>query len=485
MDEFYDVVLKRNNPFNVQTLFTRNLLARVAVYYCFMLEGQLAGVWGRYMPEIQDHIGLSDSLLGTSVTFFYLGNVLSAFLDAYLVKKYGSRVITSLGAWIFIGCMPLVALADNFGVLSVATLAFGLGCGIMDISMNNSAILTEIVANIPLLGSFHGSYSISAALGSLLGGLLIQGGLSTFHGFALCSGVGIVLSLSTFYNMYDYDQEVFLTSFHRNHDDSEERERKGEFDYDGGVDNPLAKGLSDGSSPLLASDQLDYDTDATNRTESSDESESKTNDSLRILSVFAACGFFAAFGESSVVTWSTVYFDREIHANSVVKSLGLTCFMICMGCGRFACDYLRRVIGRRLMVRIGGFLAMLGLIIAVVSVSTPCPPVFACMGFACSGLGLSTIIPTVFSSAGHLPGVHGGTSVAVVAAFTYMGSICSSPLVGLLSDSFGSLRLALLCDGLFLGLMMLLSFGVIPEQMVFNKVMYKQLSVDDDSSSTP
>ena len=38
--------------------------------------------------------------------------------------------------------------------------------------MNASGVVAELVAGIPLMGSFHGSYSIAAAFGSLIGSSL-------------------------------------------------------------------------------------------------------------------------------------------------------------------------------------------------------------------------------------------------------------------------------------------------------------------------
>jgi hypothetical protein len=48
----------------------------------------------------------------------------------------------------------------------------------MDVAMNSSAVLAETVAEIPIMGSFHGSYSVAAAIGSLLGGVLSSKGWS-------------------------------------------------------------------------------------------------------------------------------------------------------------------------------------------------------------------------------------------------------------------------------------------------------------------
>ncbi len=214
MESLIDNVLQWNNWFGLQSLFYRNLLARIAVYYCFMLEGVYVGVWGRYLPNIQDNLSLSDSLLGTSVLFVYLGTVIVTPLVAVLLRNFGSRITTTLGAWTFIFSLPLIALANSLGLLIFFMFIFGFCMGIMDVSMNNSAILTEIVAGKPLLGSFHGSYSVAAAIGSVLGGAFITIHLSTQTAFLIVGGSAFFISCITCYNMYDQEQEKFLTSYH-------------------------------------------------------------------------------------------------------------------------------------------------------------------------------------------------------------------------------------------------------------------------------
>lgn len=42
----------------------------------------------------------------------------------------------------------------------------------MDVSMNACGVVAELVEARPLMGSFHGSYSIAAALAALLGSSL-------------------------------------------------------------------------------------------------------------------------------------------------------------------------------------------------------------------------------------------------------------------------------------------------------------------------
>jgi hypothetical protein len=49
---------------------------------------------------------------------------------------------------------------------------------VLDVSLNSSAVMAETVAEIPIMGSFHGSYSLGAAIGSLIGGVFSSNGWS-------------------------------------------------------------------------------------------------------------------------------------------------------------------------------------------------------------------------------------------------------------------------------------------------------------------
>jgi fucose permease len=168
-----------------------------------------------------------------------------------------------------------------------------------------------------------------------------------------------------------------------------------------------------------------------------------TSSSSTSLVALCAVGFLGSYGEGAMVTWSVIYFERYINVPTSLRTIGFFTFMICMALGRFSCDFLRKSFGRRKLIRVSGIFAGVGmcLIIAAPALEDQLSEIFACeVGVVLVGTGLSTIVPTVFSSAGHLPGTHAGTSIATVAAFTYCGSIVAPPLVGGISQGLHSLR---------------------------------------------
>jgi len=118
------------------------------------------------------------------------------------------------------------------------------------------------------------------------------------------------------------------------------------------------------------------------------------------------------------------------------------------------------------MFKIAGLLACVGVCIIALAPSMlpePSSLYVSCFGCSVTGLGLSTLIPTVFSSAGHLPNVHPGTAISRVAFFTYAGSIVSPPLIGALSDAFQSLQLGFIVLAAMLVLITPLGSKVPPE----------------------
>ncbi len=99
------------------------------------------------------------------------------------------------------------------------------------------------------------------------------------------------------------------------------------------------------------------------------------------------------------------------------------------------------------MIRLSGALAAAGLGAALVIGH----PLAALVGFACVGLGLSNIVPVLFSAAGATPGVATGTGIAAVATAGYFGFLAGPPLIGFVAQAtslpFG-LGLVVLCTAL-------------------------------------
>jgi MFS family permease len=66
----------------------------------------------------------------------------------------------------------------------------------------------------------------------------------------------------------------------------------------------------------------------------------------------------------------------------------------------------------------------------------------ALAGFACVGLGFATVVPMIFSAAGHRPGFAPGIALASVTTPGYLGFLLGPPAIGFTAQVLG-LRSAL------------------------------------------
>ena len=156
---------------------------RLGVLYYFSLEGCTIGLWTAFLPQIQEQLKLSDDRLGTAVFFFYLGQMVGTPAVAYCLRQFGSKNSTYAGSILFETLLVIISFANGFSALCGILLAFGIGECLLDVSMNSLAILVETVAAYPIIGSFHGSYSVAAAVGGVIGGSLVSAGFIQLHVF--------------------------------------------------------------------------------------------------------------------------------------------------------------------------------------------------------------------------------------------------------------------------------------------------------------
>ncbi|WP_224248541.1 MFS transporter [Hyalangium gracile] len=143
--------------------------------------------------------------------------------------------------------------------------------------------------------------------------------------------------------------------------------------------------------------------------------------------------FFVLMTEGAMADWSAVYLRHSLHSEAVMAGAGYAVFSMAMATGRLTGDRLVTTLGPERLVRAGGVLAALGLGAALLLHH----PVAALVGFGCVGLGLSNLIPVLFSAAGRQRGSAAGVAIAAVSTTGYGGFLAGPPLVGFLADSIG------------------------------------------------
>lgn len=156
--------------------------------------------------------------------------------------------------------------------------------------------------------------------------------------------------------------------------------------------------------------------------------------SLLTLGPIAFCSMLC---EGTMFDWSGVYFKKVVLAEPHLVGTGYTAFMCTMALSRFVADYFTVRFGFKRIIQVSGLIIMTGLLLAVVF------PGFytAIAGFLLVGIGVSSIVPLVYSAAGKSTTVSPGIALASVSTIGFFGFLIGPPLIGILAG-ISSLRLS-------------------------------------------
>lgn len=149
--------------------------------------------------------------------------------------------------------------------------------------------------------------------------------------------------------------------------------------------------------------------------------------------------------EGAVLDWSAIYLRDSLGA-AALSGLGFAVFSGAMAVGRFGGDWLRQHFGGPVLVRTGGLLAAAGMGLAVLGGE----PLAAILGFGLAGLGLSNVVPVLFSAAGAVRSGSAAHAVAAVSTLGYTGILIGPVAVGFVAEatsltaSFGLVALLVL-----------------------------------------
>ncbi|TDO27223.1 MFS transporter [Sediminibacterium goheungense] len=144
-----------------------------------------------------------------------------------------------------------------------------------------------------------------------------------------------------------------------------------------------------------------------------------------------------AFGclvcEGTMFDWSGVYFQKVVGAPKEMVTLGYTVFMATMATGRFLGDRLVTRFGIQRMLQISGIIISSGLAVAVLFPTIE----LATAGFFLVGLGVSSVVPLVYSAAGKSKTMSPGVALAAVSTIGFLGFLIGPPLIGFIAELSG------------------------------------------------
>ena len=158
--------------------------------------------------------------------------------------------------------------------------------------------------------------------------------------------------------------------------------------------------------------------------------------SLIQLGIIAFCSMIC---EGTMFDWSTIYFRDVIHPSKELIGIGFTSFMLAMASGRFVADWFAHRFGLKTILMVSGSLTACGLLTTVIFpflIPSIC-------GFILVGLGVSSVVPMIYSAAGKSKTMAPGVAIAAVSTIGFFGFLFAPPLIGFIA-SLATLRASFL-----------------------------------------
>jgi len=368
---------------------------RLAVALVYFSLGLCFSSWASRIPDIKVALHLNDALFGTILFALPVGIFLMMPISGRLVTRFSSRKVLLFALPAYTICLSNVGLVHEGWQLAIALFIFGVFGNMCNIAINTQGVLTERIYGRPIMSSFHGSWSLAGFTGALIGLLMINLKMTVYwHFVTVVLMVWIIIGINY----------TFL------------------------VKTSLAQRLAEPKRKLF----------------------SKPDQDLFQLGIIAFCSMAS---EGIMFDWSGIYFKDIVKAPPSLVILGYTSFMIMMATGRFIADYLIAKIGKKLLMQICGVLISSGLFMAVLMPYL----VSSTIAFMMVGLGVSSIVPTVYSAAGRHPIIPPGIAIATVSSVGFLGFLMGPPLIGHISEAFG-LRYSFALIGIFgIGITLLVS----------------------------
>ena len=359
--------------------------ARIAVTTAFVINGLTVGAFYARVPDFKNQLSVSNSALGIALLCIAAGVLIGLGFSGKQSAKRGSAPVTHYATYALGLSLLLVGPVVNYITLCVTFIIFGACLSTQDVAMNSHAIVLEHEADKRYMSTFHAMFSVGALGGGVLGGFLAQQEKSIMW---QCAFLAMFIFLANF-----FVRNMFLPA---------------------DLDIHPQEGKKKIKKP-------------------------------KIFLIVGLLGTCAAIGEGSAGDWGAILARDTFDASPFISTLPYICFSAAMVIGRLFGDRLASKYGPMKLIVGGGLIAGIGLGSGLL-IGGMGGVIF---GWLSAGIGLSTVIPMLFSQAGEIAKTRfegqfaPSEGVAMVSGIAYFGFLVGPPTLGFLGDAIG-LRWAML-----------------------------------------
>ena len=347
-------------------------------YICFVSLGLPDSLLGAAWPVMQIQMSVPVSYAGIVSLIICLNTIISSLMSNFLIHKLGiGRIIAISVATTAIALFGF-SVSDQYWMLLLWAIPYGLGAGCVDSVLNNYAALHFKSQHMSWL---HCMWGVGASISPYIMSFALIGLDNWHYGYLIVGVIQIVLSFF-----------IFMTV-------------------------PLWK-----NSPSASGEE--------------EMAESKHLTIRQILEIPGAITCFVTFFgycalELTSSLWASSYLVQARGVSAEVASGCASLFYIGLTVGRAINGFLAMKHSDRFLIRLG-----LGIIFAgILLVFVPHYTILACAGFVIIGLGCAPVYPCIIHMTPDLFGKDKSQAIiGVQIAFAYTGFCVMPPLFGLIAN---------------------------------------------------
>ncbi|MFE0751470.1 MFS transporter [Gordonia sp. NPDC058843] len=338
-------------------------------------------MWVAHIPVISARTGVDHDQLGGLLLLLGASAFVGMQVCGRLIDRRGSRPVTIGAALGLTAVIIAPVLAVDALTLAAALVAFGFANGCLDVSMNAQAVVVERAYRRPIMSSFHGFFSAGSLVGSgvVAATLWADVGVIRTVACAAVAGVGVIA-----------------------------------WSARGLAGREVGTGDANHAAPAPSAASAKW-WHTVNR---------------RRLVLLAVVAFALMLAEGTAYDWSALHVVETFGSAEAVGAIAFGAFSATMTVARFVIDPVVGAVGPVAVVRYGGLLGTVGILIAVLAPV----PALAIVGWGVFGLGLAGLIPQIFTAAGNLSGESSGRTISAVVGCGYLGMLAGPAVVGFISS---------------------------------------------------
>ncbi|WP_449350579.1 MFS transporter [Streptomyces shaanxiensis] len=359
--------------------------ARRAVATVFAAQGAAVAAVSTTVPAVKERLALSPLTMPVLVVTVALSAGVGSFAGLAVIRRVGLVAAMRTAVLATAAALLLISWAPSRAVAAVSYALFGMALGCIDVSANARAAAVERHYGRSIFASFYAAWSAAGIAAALLTAGTAHLGRPVEYTLTAQAGLVLALALTVRAHELPTDSPLAVSAHEESRGDSV----------------ALGRGLWGRLAPF----------------------------GLVLLVAYVI--------DSTVSSWSTLYLHQTLDTALSLAPLAYAAYQVGTVTGRACADRLVRTLGPVAVIRAATVLTAAALAGLAAAPAWP----YAVLAAACTGLGVSALVPLCLASAGRL---RPGATEAVLArmnVFNYAGVLAGGAAGGILGST-GHFRLA-------------------------------------------